>query len=140
MRQTKYKSVYLYASANPLTGESSCMVGTHVCTELMSLHLRWLGAQLGPDRHAVLVLDQAGWHIAGGLEIPANITLHFLPSYSPELNPVERLWLWMREHLLSNRVYDDEQALQAAGSDAFNSLSTDRVQSVCRVDWLGHES
>jgi transposase len=115
------------------------MIGTHVCTELMDLHLRWLSAQLGPDRHAVLVLDQAGWHVAKELKVPANITLHFLPPYSPELNPVERLWLWMREHLLSNRVYHDEKDLTTAGSAAFNSLTAERVRSVCRVSWLGPE-
>lgn len=140
MRQTRYKSVHLYASVNPLTGESSCMIGTHVCTELMNQHLEWLSVLVGPKRHAVLVMDQAGWHISGALKIPANITLHHLPPYSPELNPVERLWLWMREHLLSNRVYEDEAALKAAGTSAFNSLTADRVKSVCRVAWLEHEN
>lgn len=138
VRQTKYKSVYLYASVNPLTGEHSCMVGTHVCTELMSLHLRWVSEQLGPDRHAVLVLDQAGWHVSRDLVVPGNITLLSLPPYSPELNPVERLWLWMKEHLLSNRVYADVPALQAAGVAACTTLDNARVRSVCATSWITH--
>jgi transposase len=123
---------------NPLTGENSTMIGTHVCTALMSLHLRWVSEQAGPRRHIVLVLDQAGWHVSGTLEVPTNITLLFLPPYSPELNPVERLWLWMKEHLLSNRVYADVPALMDAGRDAFNSLTDERVRTVCGASWVPH--
>mgnify|MGYP002150090603 CR=1 FL=1 len=68
------------------------MVGSHVCAELMSLHLKWISDEVGPRRHAILVLDNAGWHHANDLEVPRNITLHFLPPYSPELNPDEHVW------------------------------------------------
>jgi transposase len=139
VRQCKYESVHLYAAVNPLTGASSCMVGSHVCTELMSLHLRWIGEEVGPRRHVVLVLDNAGWHHANDLEVPRNITLHFLPPYSPELNPVEVLWLWMREHDLSNRIYPDKQSLKDAGCKAFQSLTAERIKTVCNVPWLVHE-
>ena len=54
--------------------------------------------------HAVLVLDRAGWHVSGDLVVPANLTLVHLPPYSPELNPVERVWLYLRERWLSHRV------------------------------------
>jgi len=140
VRQTKYKSVHLFASVNPVRGASSCMVATHVCTELMGQHLAWLSRDVGPHRHAVLVLDQAGWHKSNELKVPENITLLFLPPYSPELNPVERLWLWMREHLLSNRRYDDEEALKEAGCAAFNSLTEQTVKSVCRTAWTMPEN
>src|SRR4029453_5143949 len=58
------------------------------------------------DEHAALVADQAGWHIAGALRFPDNVTLIYLPSYSPELNPVERVWLYLRERHLSHRLLD----------------------------------
>jgi len=50
-------------------------------------------------------MDKAGWHIAGDLVVPANITPVFLPSYSPELNPIERLWLYLKDNHLSHRVF-----------------------------------
>lgn len=116
------------------------MVGTHVCTDLMNLHLKWLSREVGKRRHAVLVLDQAGWHVSNALEVPSNITLHFLPPYSPELNPVEPLWLWMKEHQLANRTYSDTTALTKAGCSAFNSLTPDRIKSVCRTAWIMPEN
>ena len=107
-----------------------------VNTGLMSLYLERLGRHVGPTRQVVLVLDQAGWHVAKDLQVPANITLLFLPPYSPELNPIERIWCFLKEHHLSNRVYADYDALLAAGTDAWNSLTTERMQSICRTTWI----
>jgi len=79
-------------------------------TAAMSLHLVEIAATVAPDAHAVVLLDQAGWHIAHALEVPANITLMALPPRAPELNPVENVWQFMRDNWLSNRVfrsYDD---------------------------------
>jgi transposase len=101
VKQTEYEWVYLYAAVNPATGASSAMLAPTVNTAYMTEHLRFIGAQVAPDAHAVLVLDQAGWHVAKGLRVPANITLLHLPPYSPELNPVERVWAFLRSHYLT---------------------------------------
>jgi hypothetical protein len=82
-----------------------------VSTAAMSRFLAELSATLVPDVHAVLVLDQAGWHGARALVVPGNITLVPLPPYSPELNPVERLWLYPRERYLSHRLLEDYGAI-----------------------------
>ena len=50
-------------------------------------------------------MDKAGWHTAGDLVAPDNLSLVFLPPYSPELNPIERLWLHLRDNRLSHRVF-----------------------------------
>ncbi len=79
-------------------------------TEGMTLHLSEISAAVTPGAHAVLLLDQAGWHGSGALVVPANITLLPLPSKCPELNPVENVWQFMRDNWLSNRIfksYDD---------------------------------
>ena len=76
----------------------------------MALHLEEIARTVTPGAHAVLILDQAGWHLSGRLKVPNNITLLPLPSKSPELNPVENIWQYMRDNWLSNRVftsYDD---------------------------------
>jgi len=76
----------------------------------MALHLAEISQMVTPGAHGVLLLDQAGWHLSDKLDIPDNITLMPLPPKSPELNPVENIWQFMRDNWLSNRVfrsYDD---------------------------------
>ncbi len=76
----------------------------------MNLHLAEIATEVAPGAHAVLVLDQAGWHLSHRLVVPPNITLVALPPKCPELNPVENIWQFMRENWLSNRIftsYDD---------------------------------
>jgi transposase len=63
----------------------------------MSHHLVEIALAVKPGAHAVLLLDQAGWHITKKLAIPDNMTLLPLPARSPELNPVENVWQYMRE-------------------------------------------
>ena len=91
VKQTEYEWVYIYGAVNPGTGESSALITPTVNTDYMNAHLRCISQQVGPQRHVVLVLDRAGWHVAKALEVPANMTLLHLPPYSPELNPVERV-------------------------------------------------
>ena len=107
-----------------------------VNTGLMSLYLEQLSRHVGPARHVVLVLDQAGWHVAQDLRVPVNITLLFLPPYSPELNPLERVWCFLKAHHLSNRVYADYDDLLAAGSAAWNAIPPARIRSICRTHWI----
>ena len=76
----------------------------------MNLHLAEIAKAVAPGAHAVLLVDQAGWHLSAGLFIPANITIIPLPPKCPELNPVENIWQYMRDNWLSNRIfksYDD---------------------------------
>ena len=76
----------------------------------MNLHLVEIAATVAPGAHAVLLVDQAGWHLSTGLVVPPNITIMALPPKCPELNPVENVWQFLRDNWLSNRVfksYDD---------------------------------
>ena len=135
-RQTEYEWCYLYASVNPLTGVSSAMIAPSVNAAWMSEHLRMVGEAAGPDAHVVLVLDGAGWHVAKDLAVPANVTLLRLPPYSPKLNPVERVWAFMRDRYLSNRVYEDYDHVFDATREAWLKLDADRLKSICATDWL----
>ena len=71
----------------------------------MNLHLEEISAAVAPGAHAVLVPDQAGWHLAPKLRTRANITILPLPPKAPELNPVENVWQFIRDNWLSNRVF-----------------------------------
>jgi len=74
------------------------------------------------------------------LVVPANMTLLFLPPYAPELMPMERVWAWMRQHDLSNRVFKDEQAIDAACQAGWNKLTPERLQTITATAGLTHES
>jgi transposase len=71
----------------------------------MTLHLAEIAQAVAPGAHAVVLLDQAGWHLSGKLTVPKNITLMPLPAKSPELNPVENIWQFIRDNWLSNRIF-----------------------------------
>ena len=136
IKQTEYEWVYLFGAVNPVTGESSALLAPTVNTEYMNHHLRFISERVGPDVHVVLVLDQAGWHLSKGLRVPANITLLHLPPYSPELNPVERLWAYLRSHYLSNRAYEDYDDLFHGCAAAWNQLTPEQLCSLCRTYWI----
>ncbi len=139
VKQTEYEWCYLFGAVNPMTGASSAMLAPTVNTDYMNEHLRFISEEVGPDHHAVLVLDQAGWHVAKALRVPENITLLPLPPYSPELNPIERLWAHLKSHYLSNRIFTDYDDLFAACRDAWNLLDESRLRSLTKTTWVTHE-
>ena len=107
-----------------------------VSTAAMSLFLRHFAATLADDEHALMVLDGAGWHISHDLVVPHNVTLLRLPPYAPELNPVERVWLYLRERYLSHRLHANYQAILDAVCAAWRQLTPQRLQSLCGYPWL----
>ena len=86
--------------------------------------------------HIVMFVDGAGWHSSEDLVVPKNITLYHLPPYSPELNPIERLWDYIKENYLSGRVFTDMEEIFDFGVRAWKTLSPEIVASVCHADWL----
>jgi hypothetical protein len=88
----------------------AALVLPHCDTQAMNLHLVEISRNIATDAHAVLLMDQAGWHLSANLIVPENISILPLPPRSPELNPVENLWQFLRYNYLSKRVftsYDD---------------------------------
>jgi transposase len=118
----RFESVYLFAACRPGTDQAFALALPEATTASMSLFLARFAQELAPGVHAVLLLDRAGWHVARGLSVPANVTLLPLPPYSPELNPVERVWLYLRERYLSHRVLDGYAAVLEAACRAWNAL------------------
>ena len=91
-------SAYLFGAICPKEGKGAALVMPRCVTEAMSLHLAEISRAVAPDAHAVILLDQAGWHQARTLAVPDNITLMPLPAYAPELNPAENVWQYMRDN------------------------------------------
>ena len=109
-------------------------------TDYMNHHLRFISEEAGPDAQVILVLDQAGWHTAKALEIPENISLLYLPSYSPELNPIERLWEYLKSHSLSNRAYEGYDDLLGTCTVVWNQITAGQFCSICHTEWIPHEN
>ena len=103
----------------------------------MAAHLAEISASVDPGAHAVLMLDQAGWHMSAKLVVPDNITLLPLPPRSPELNPVENVWQFMRDNWLSNRVFKSYDDIVAHCCESWNKLidQPKRIMSIGLRGW-----
>ena len=137
MRDTRYQWAYLSGAVCPERAAGAALVMPYANTEAMNKHLEEIAKAVSPGAHAVLVLDGAGWHGSGELVTPENITLLTLPPYSPELNPVETVWEYLRNNKLANRIYETYEDIVEACCGAWNDFITmpDRVASITKRSW-----
>ena len=107
----RYQWLYVYTFVRPDTGDTFWLLLPTVSTEAFSIALREFAEAVGvgPDHHVLLVLDRAGWHTTDKLDVPEGIHLEFLPPYSPELMPAERLWPVLREAVANRPVHNLDQ-------------------------------
>jgi transposase len=103
----------------------------------MNLHLAEIAIEVAPGAHAVLLLDQAGWHMSNRLIVPPNVTLVPLPPKCPELNPTENIWEFMRDNWLSNRIFKSYDDIVDHRCHAWNKLTDQpwRIMSIGLRDW-----
>ena len=127
--------VYLPRAVRPGTDEAFALVIPEVSAAAMQAFLDGFAATLPEKVHAALLLDGAGWHIAQDITVPANVSLVFLPPYAPKLNPVERLWLFLRERFLSLRLFADLEAIIAGCCDAWNRLAAEPGRTASLTDY-----
>jgi hypothetical protein len=131
-------STYIFGAICPEEGKGAALVMPHCHTEAMGLHLAEVAAAVAPGRHAVLLLDQAGWHMSGRLVVPPNITLVPLPPKCPELNAMENVWQFMRDNWLSNRIFQSYEAIVDHCCHAWNRLVDQpwRIMSIGLRGWV----
>ena len=130
-RQDGFKSAYIIGAVNPSTGQKYSLLFDGLDSRVVNEFLEGLSKNILPRRHAILFVDGASWHSAEDLKIPSNITLYFLPPYSPELNPIERLWNYLKSNFLSRRIFADMEDIFDMGTQAWSQLSSEIVKSVC---------
>lgn len=130
-----YKNFYIYGCANPITGKNFTLLLPKANTICMNLFLRELAKEFN-DKKVLLIVDGAGWHKSKGLVVPSNIELVYLPPYSPELNPIERLWLYIKKATIRNRIYETIEELEEIVCDFINDLKEATIKSVCSLDYL----
>jgi len=116
------RSAYIFGAICPQDGKAAGLVLPFCNTDTMNLHLAEIALHVAPGAHAVLLMDQAGWHLTPKLEVPANISIVAIPSKSPELNPQENVWQFMRDNWLSNRVFGSYDEIVDHRCDAWNKL------------------
>ncbi len=136
-RDRRYAWAYLFGAVCPERAVGAALVLPYADTEATGLHLAEIGRHVAPGAHAVVVLDGAGWHGGGDLAVPENLSLLPLPRYSPELNPVENVWEYLRQNKLGLRVWPDYEAIVATCCEAWNWLvaAPDRLASITRREW-----
>ena len=137
-KQTAYANLHVLTSVCPATGRAEGLNAPVLNAGVVQVFLDRFAATIPAGTHAVLVWDGAGYHVAKALRVPGNLTVLLLPPYSPELNPVERLWLYLRQHYWSNRVYPDIEALEEAAVSGWRAacLHPDKVKTICRCEYL----
>jgi len=86
-------------------------------------------------KEILLVMDGAGWHKSKDFNIPKNIEIIYLPPYSPELNPVERLWLYIKQNTIKNRIYENISLLEDSICDFIKNLKIEQIKQICNYDY-----
>jgi transposase len=138
VRQTQYGYFYVMTAVCPATGTSSGLISPILNAAMINIFLRQFSDELPAGVHAVLVWDGAGFHTAKEIQVPSNVSLIQLVPYSPELNPVENLWHYLRSHYWSLRVYKDYDALEEAAMTAWQKVCLDpqSIQSICAAPYV----
>ena len=136
-KDQRTKSAYIFGAICPAKGKGAGLVMPYADTHAMNLHLAEISANVDPGAHAVILMDQAGWHTTPKLIVPDNITLMELPPRAPELNPVENVWQFIRDNWLSNRVFGGYEDIRALCCEAWNNLIEGpwAIRSIGMRDW-----
>ena len=136
-RDHRYRYRYLFGAACGALGKAVGLVAERANTAAMNAHLAAIAAAVTEGSHGLVVLDQAGWHKSKDLSVPDNLTLLLLPPYSPELNPMETVFQFLKGNRLSNRVFADEADIADACRKAWDwfEASPDNIASIMRQKW-----
>jgi transposase len=138
VRDNRHDSTYIFGAICPARGVGAAIITPGANTEMMNLHLAEISTQVAQGAICVLLCDDSGWHRQGDcLEIPGNIVLLPLPSYSPELNPIEKVWDYLRQNKLCSTVWDSYEQIIDACKTAWNWLiaDPDRITSIGSREW-----
>lgn len=126
-----------FGAVCPSQGTCAGIISPSANGNALEIHLQEISHHVPDGRHAVVIMDQAGWHSTKKISIPENISVLHLPAYSPELNPQENIWKYLKDTFLANRVFESGEHIVNACVDAWNSLATkpDIIQSIATRAW-----
>ena len=127
----------MYSAASPKNGDEFTLIMPCVDVDAFNVYLKEMSRWLG-DKKACIVMDQAPWHKAKELELPSNIKILHLPPYTPELNPVERLWQYIKDNTMRNILYESLCELETTVCAFVSTISSDIIKSVCNISYMSH--
>ncbi len=137
VRQQQFEYAHLFGAVCPATGATEAFISPYINKDVMRQHLQQISMATPSGRYAVVIMDGAGWHTNDIAEDLENLSIVKLPPYSPELNPIEQVWSWLRQHKLANRCFKGYEAIVDACSEAWNTFIADkeRVKKLCYRQW-----
>lgn len=138
VKQQQFDYAYLFGAVCPSNGKTEALLAPWVNKDVMKQHLELISKSTTSGRHAVVIMDGAGWHTTDIAKDIPNVSVLKLPPYSPELNPIEQVWSWLRQHHLANRCFKSYDDILDACTAAWNDFVSDvkRVSKMCNRDWL----
>jgi len=138
VRQNGREWLYVLMAVCATTGTASALIMPELNTAVINLFLEQFSRDLPAGVHAVLIWDGAGFHSGKDLVVPGNVSLIRLPPYSPELNPVENLWHYLRSHHWSNREYEGYAGLQEEAIRSVRAVCQDeeKLKTICNAEYV----
>ena len=135
LKQQQFIYSYIYGAVCPSTGKAVGLILPNANTVCMSLHIDEISRSIPEGRHGLILMDGAGWHQASLNR--DNVTIVKIPPYSPELNPCEQVWQYIKDKSLKNRCYTDYDDILRVATEAWINFTTEegRIQSLCSRDW-----
>jgi transposase len=142
VRQNGREWLYVLMAVCAATGATSALIMPELNTAVVNLFPEQFSRELAAGVHAVLIWDGAGFHTKGDLVVPSNVSLIRLPPYSPELNPVENLWHYLRSHHWSNRQYEGYKGLEEEAIRSLRAVCQDgeKLKTICNADYVSQRA
>lgn len=131
---------HVYACVCPETGEVFSLILPYSNTDGMNIFIREFQKEY-PNYRVIMIMDKAGWHISKDLELGTNLVFMYLPPYSPELNPAEHLWEYLRvKKGFNNNVFNSLQEVEDKLSKSLYEMMNeqDEMKSLCNFNWLDY--
>jgi transposase len=129
-----FKNFYMYSAVEPISGEIFSLKLPRVNTDMMNIFLQEIAKHYNGE-HLTIIMDGAGWHKSKKLNKPDNIDIIHLPPYSPELNPVERLWQYIKNNTIKNKIYESLEQLEDIVCEFIGHLTNDIIAQICATNW-----
>lgn len=126
--QHQFKNFYLFGRYSPLNGDHYTLELPYCNTDYFQEYLNGFSAYR-QEEFKILILDNGAFHKARRLQIPPNIALLFLPPYSPELNPAEQIWRYIKDRL-ANKTFPNLEQLAEQVSSIVRKMTTNVIQSI----------
>jgi hypothetical protein len=133
----RYESTYIFGAVCPSRDVGVALIQPYADTAAMQRHIDEIGKRVAPGSHAVMLLDNAGWHRTDKLAWPPNLSPLFIPPACPELNAAENVWQYLRQTYLSNRVFETYTDIVDTACSAWNKLTAEagRITSIATRAW-----